>query len=82
MWVTADTYRGWPIAPVDAQHPIRGAFQEPRRTGGDPGEGDGDPSKGYHNGIDISVRDGAPEPDAPPGRTHADTVSMGAAPPT
>lgn len=53
----ADDFRGWPVAPIHEQHPIRGAFQEPRTAG-------------YHNGIDISVRDDRPEAGAPEGTTH------------
>jgi hypothetical protein len=58
----ADDWRGWPVAPVDRQHPIRGAFLDPRP----------DPRLGavYHDGIDIGVRDDRPEPGAPRGRTH------------
>jgi hypothetical protein len=57
-----DDYRGWPVAPVDEPHPIRGAFMDPRP----------DPDLGaiYHDGVDIAVRDDRPEPGAPPGRTH------------
>jgi hypothetical protein len=57
-----DDWRGWPVAPVDRQHPIRGSFLDPRP----------DPRLGaiYHDGIDIAVRDDAPERGAPPGRTH------------
>lgn len=52
-----DTYRGWPVGPRDQQHPVRASFLDPR-------------TKGYHNGVDISVRDDQPEPGAPAGRTH------------
>jgi hypothetical protein len=57
-----DTYRGWPVAPVRAQHPIRGSFLDPRP----------DPRRGatYHTGVDIAVRDDRPERGAPPNRTH------------
>jgi hypothetical protein len=57
-----DDWRGWPVAPVDRQHPIRGSFLDPRP----------DPRLGaiYHDGIDIAVRDDSPERGAPPGRTH------------
>jgi len=52
---------GWPVWPVDAQHPIRGGFLDPRPT-----------TDGvmFHNGVDISVRDDEPEPDHPWYRTH------------
>lgn len=54
----ADDYRGWPVAPRNRQHPVRGSFLDPR-TG-----------FSYHHGIDISVRDDRREQGAPPGRTH------------
>jgi hypothetical protein len=53
----ADSWRGWPVTPLHAQHPIRGSFLDPRPTG-------------FHFGIDINVRDDHPETGAPPGRTH------------
>lgn len=53
----ADDWRGWPVAPVHAQHPIRGALDDPRPSG-------------YHVGLDIAVRDDLPETGAPPSRTH------------
>jgi hypothetical protein len=53
----ADSWRGWPVAPIHAQHPIRGSFLDPR-----PG--------GFHFGIDINVRDDRRETGAPAGRTH------------
>jgi hypothetical protein len=52
----ADSWTGWPVAPLHTQHPVRGSFLDPRA--------------GYHFGIDISVDDSAPEPGAPPGHTH------------
>jgi hypothetical protein len=57
-----DTFRGWPVAPVQRQHPIRGSYLDPRP----------DPARGaiYHPGIDIAVRDDRPERGAPAGRTH------------
>jgi len=57
-----DAWRGWPVLPLRGQHPIRGAFLDPRP----------DPRKGaiYHDGIDIAVRDDKPESGAPHGRTH------------
>ena len=54
----ADDYRGWPVAPRNRQHPVRGSWLDPRRK------------EEYHPGIDISVRDDRPERGAPPGRTH------------
>ena len=57
-----DAFRGWPVRPLDRQHPIRGAFLDPRP----------DPAVGavYHTGVDIAVRDDRPERGAPEGRTH------------
>jgi hypothetical protein len=52
----ADSWTGWPVAPVHEQHPVRGSFLDPRA--------------GYHFGIDIGVDDSKPERGAPPGRTH------------
>jgi hypothetical protein len=43
---------GWPLAPVDRQHPVRGFFDDPRQQGVEP------PS--FHFGIDVSGADGAP----------------------
>ena len=56
-----DAYTGWPLTPVQEQHGIRGSFLDLRR----PSE-----QGNYHIGVDISVRDDQPEPDAPPNRTH------------
>ena len=56
-----DAWTGWPVAPVDRQHPIRSSFLEPRPSGG---------GGSYHIGVDINVRDDRPEEGAPPGRTH------------
>src|SRR5690349_12568687 len=56
-----DTYHGWPLDPVDQQHPIRASFLDPRK----PSE-----QGNYHIGIDISARDDQPEPGAPAGRSH------------
>ncbi len=53
----ADSWRGWPVAPLHQQHPIRGSFLDPRPAG-------------FHIGIDIGVRDDRPEAGAPRGRTH------------
>lgn len=59
------TTGGWPVAPIDQEHPIRGSFLDPRpgqvSSGGDPG---------YHIGIDIGVRDDQPEAGHPSNRTH------------
>jgi hypothetical protein len=58
----ADDYLGWPVAPVNRQHPVRSTFLDPRA----------DDRRGaiYHQGIDIAVRDDQPERRAPRGRTH------------
>ncbi len=60
--MATDTWRGWPVRPHDEQHPIRGAFLDPRpdRVHG----------ATFHNGVDIAVRDDRPEPGAPHARTH------------
>jgi hypothetical protein len=64
-YVYGDAAVGWPVAPTNEQHPIRGSFLDPRpgqvSTGGDPG---------YHIGIDINVRDDQPEAGHPTNRTH------------
>jgi hypothetical protein len=60
-YVYNDSYTGWPLAPVDQQHPIRGSFLDPRK----PSE-----QGNYHIGIDISTRDDQPEAKAPLGRSH------------
>ncbi len=52
---------GWPVWPVDQQHPIRGGFLDPRPSPSGPI---------YHTGVDISVDDGHPEPGHPPGHSH------------
>jgi hypothetical protein len=51
------SFRGWPVAPLHREHPVRSTFLAPR-----PG--------GYHIGVDIAVNDWDPEPGAPPGRSH------------
>jgi hypothetical protein len=56
-----DAYHGWPLAPVDEQHPIRASFLDPRP----PSE-----QGNYHIGIDISARDDRVEAGAPTGRSH------------
>jgi len=57
QYVYNDDWHGWPVSPLDQQHPIRGSFLDPR-----PG--------GYHIGVDVNVRDDQPEAGAPPERTH------------
>jgi hypothetical protein len=57
-----DAFRGWPVKPLDRQHPVRGSFLDPRP----------DPDRGaiYHDGVDVAVRDDRPERGAPAQRTH------------
>ena len=59
----ADTYSGWPVAPVHAQHPVRGSFLDPRGV-------DDTGLSGYHFGIDISIDDAHPETGAPALSSH------------
>jgi hypothetical protein len=61
--VYADGYRGWPVWPLHAQHPIRGSFLDPRGI-------DENGLAGYHFGIDVNVNDLQPEPGAPTGLSH------------
>jgi hypothetical protein len=56
--------RGWPVRPRAVQHPIRGAFIDPRGA-------DDNGLSGYHFGIDINVDDAHPEKGAPAGLSHA-----------
>jgi poly(3-hydroxybutyrate) depolymerase len=58
-----DSYQGWPVAPVHAQHPIRGSFLDPRGP-------DNDGLAGYHFGVDVNVDDRHPERGAPRGMSH------------
>jgi hypothetical protein len=59
----SDSYRGWPVAPLHRQHPIRGSFLDPRGQ-------DENGLAGYHFGIDVNVDDRHPERGAPPGLSH------------
>ena len=59
----ADSYRGWPVQPLHAQHAIRGSFLDPRGI-------DENGLAGYHFGIDVNVDDNRPDPGAPPGFSH------------
>ena len=54
---------GWPVRPRSVQHPIRGAFIDPRGP-------DDNGLSGYHFGIDVSVDDHHPDRGAPPGLSH------------
>ena len=56
-------YRGWPVAPTHSQHPVRGAFLDPRGL-------DDTGLSGYHFGIDVSIDDRHPEAGAPTGLSH------------
>ena len=56
------TYR-WPLRPFDREHPLRGAFGDPRTVERSDQALDGPLSIGsftFHNGIDIVARDGTP----------------------
>jgi hypothetical protein len=54
---------GWPVAPFDRQHPVRGYFSDPR---------DGEKRSTFHFGIDVAVPDGTPV-----FSVEAGTVDMG-----
>jgi len=45
---------GWPVAPFNEQHPIRGAFDDPRIGAGPAGLAE----HSFHFGVDISAPDG------------------------
>ena len=62
-YVYDSAYRGWPVAPTHAQHPVRGAFLDPRGL-------DDTGLSGYHFGIDVSIDDRHPEAGAPAGFSH------------
>lgn len=62
-YVCDSGYRGWPVAPTHAQHPVRGAFLDPRGV-------DDTGLSGYHFGIDVSINDRHPEAGAPAGLSH------------
>ena len=62
-YVYDSSYRGWPVAPTHVQHPVRGAFLDPRGV-------DDTGLSGYHFGIDVSIDDRHPEAGAPAGRSH------------
>lgn len=54
---------GWPVQPFDREHPLRGAFGDPRTVERSDEPVDGPRSLGsftFHNGIDIVVADGTP----------------------
>jgi len=54
----------WPIKPFDSQHPIRGAFGDPRTDSPDEPFGSTGPNEigaaSFHNGIDIVAAPGTP----------------------
>ncbi len=62
-YVQNGNYRGWPINPKHAQHPVRGSFLDPRGR-------DDTGTSGYHFGIDVSVEDAQPEAGAPALLSH------------
>jgi hypothetical protein len=69
---TASAY-GWPVKPFHVQHPVRGAFGDPR-IGDGPGGG-----QSFHFGIDICAANGTPVYATVSGRVsihplHRDTV--------
>jgi hypothetical protein len=49
----------WPIKPFDRQHPIRGAFGDPRSLRGSV-DATFDNPLSFHNGVDIQAPDGTP----------------------
>jgi Peptidase family M23 len=55
---------GWPVAPFNRQHPIRGGFGDPRTIFFAPPTRDGvyhgGGSFSFHEGVDISAADGTP----------------------
>ena len=63
---------GWPIKPFHRQHPVRGAFGDPRIGGS---------SRSFHFGVDVSCPDGTPVYATITGRAyisarHPETVSV------
>ena len=63
VYVYDSSYRGWPVRPTHVQHPVRGAFLDPRGV-------DDTGLSGYHFGIDVSVDDRHREVGAPAGFSH------------
>jgi hypothetical protein len=61
--VYVDSYHGWPVRPLHAQHPIRGSFLDPRGI-------DENGLAGYHFGVDVNVDDAHPQRGAPTGLSH------------
>jgi hypothetical protein len=51
MFPASASAYGWPVAPFDRQHPVRGFFGDPRI---------GPHSRALHFGVDISAPDGTP----------------------
>jgi murein DD-endopeptidase MepM/ murein hydrolase activator NlpD len=74
---------GWPVAPFDRPHPVRGNFGDPRtvfdgmRSQSTIDSGDG--MFQFHHGVDISAPDGSPVYAVADGtitRTHGDRVTI------
>jgi len=59
---------GWPVAPFDEQHPVRGFFCDPRI-----GSGGG---TSFHFGIDVSVPNGTPVYAVVAGTVHLDAAAV------
>src|SRR5205823_9682270 len=61
---TTSSRYGWPVKPFDRQHPIRGAFGDPRTLVRYQPFGITRPLDGgahsFHNGVDIVAKRGAP----------------------
>jgi hypothetical protein len=65
---------GWPVAPFDAQHAIRGAFDDPRIGLGPAGLAE----MAFHFGVDIVAPDGTPVYAVAPGTVfrYPDAVAV------
>jgi murein DD-endopeptidase MepM/ murein hydrolase activator NlpD len=66
---------GWPVAPFDEAHPVRANFGDPRTRFDGPDTADtlieGDGTFSFHQGVDISARDGSPVYAVASGRSRA-----------
>jgi hypothetical protein len=65
---------GWPLAPFDVQHPVRGSFDDPRLHI----DATGNETASFHFGIDISAAGGTPVYAVAPGTVYryADAVAV------